>query len=58
MNKNYSEGHEMPAEKVIGSVGVGIPGIVTEEEAPETLGAGPSLSTGPQGAQTGGLGFL
>lgn len=50
MNSNYSEGHEIPAEKVTGSVGVGILGIVTEEEAPEILGAGSSLSTSPQGA--------
>lgn len=42
----------------LGGCGVGILGIGAAEEAPETLGVGPSLSTGPQGTQTGGVAFL
>lgn len=44
----------------LGGCGVlgGILGIGAAEEAPETLGVGPSLSTGPQGTQTGSVAFL
>ena len=56
VNNNCSEGHEIPVAR---GVGVGmVLGITAEEEAPETLGEGPSLPTSPQGPRLVALAFL